>query len=192
MPALQSPYFIPHVTLYILSYAVLAAAALGSVMILVKRRKAAKRCVAYKERSSESQEEGGEKSVSEGGEKRVSEELNSIKDLLPNDAPAKDLGKDLLDLVDNLTYVGTGFLMLGLILGALWAKEAWGHYWSWDPKETWAFTTAAAFLLYIHLRKIQSKSAAPLLVLPLAFIFLMITWLGVSFLPTANLSVHAY
>ncbi|MDR2350852.1 MAG: cytochrome c biogenesis protein CcsA [Deltaproteobacteria bacterium] len=143
MPALMSPYFIPHVTLYILSYALLAASAVGSVVIMVKRRKGAE-------------------------------------------------DPKLLDLVDNLVHVGVGALMLGLILGALWAKAAWGHYWSWDPKETWAFVTAAAFLLYIHLRRIGLKNALTLWVLPVAFLFLMMTWLGVNYLPTAAQSVHVY
>lgn len=44
--------------------------------------------------------------------------------------------KNILDLGDNVVYIGFGFLTLGLVFGALWAKEAWGHYWTWDPKET--------------------------------------------------------
>jgi ABC-type transport system involved in cytochrome c biogenesis permease subunit len=49
--------------------------------------------------------------------------------------------KKVLILADNLVYLGFGFLTLGLLFGALWAKQAWGHYWTWDPKETWAFLT---------------------------------------------------
>ncbi|MDR2460243.1 MAG: cytochrome c biogenesis protein CcsA [Deltaproteobacteria bacterium] len=141
MPALVSPYFIPHVTLYILSYAILAASAVGSVIIIVKGKK---------------------------------ESLSLYK------------------LVDNLTSIGLGFLMLGLILGALWAKDAWGHYWSWDPKETWAFVTLLAFILYVHLRRLGFKGTFTLCVLPVAFLFLMVTWLGVNYLPTAAQSVHVY
>jgi cytochrome c-type biogenesis protein CcsB len=213
MPALQSPYFIPHVTLYILSYAILAAAALGSVLILMKRGKTAKSRAEIisqgplesplespldiplespLETPLETQDGGGDKNFGKEPNKEGDAPNNAIHANIPSKDLKKESDKGLYDLVDNLVYAGTGFLMLGLILGALWAKEAWGHYWSWDPKETWAFVTAAAFLLYIHLRKFQSKSAAPLFILPLAFVFLMITWLGVSFLPTANLSVHVY
>ena len=46
-----------------------------------------------------------------------------------------------MDLCDNLTYVGLAFMTLGMLTGAIWAKEAWGHYWAWDPKETWAAAT---------------------------------------------------
>ncbi len=42
---------------------------------------------------------------------------------------------------DTLVYIGTAFLTFGMLSGALWAKEAWGHYWNWDPKETWALIT---------------------------------------------------
>jgi ABC-type transport system involved in cytochrome c biogenesis permease subunit len=143
MPALQSPYFIPHVTLYILSYALLASCAVSSVMALVK-------------------------------------------------GPKGDPDMALLELGDRLCRTGTGFLMLGLILGALWAEEAWGGFWSWDPKETWAFVTCGAFLAYIHLRRAGNKGRATLLLPPLAFVFLMITWIGVNYLPVASQSVHTY
>ena len=79
-----------------------------------------------------------------------------------------------------------------MLSGALWAKEAWGHYWSWDPKETWAFITAAGYLLYIHMRLRPANQRLTLLTLPLAFILLMITWLGVSLLPSASGSIHVY
>ena len=57
-----------------------------------------------------------------------------------------------MDLCDNLTYVGLAFMTLGMLTGAIWAKEAWGHYWAWDPKETWAAATWFAYLAYIHFR----------------------------------------
>ena len=51
---------------------------------------------------------------------------------------------ELLRVMDNLAYTGIGFLLIGLILGAIWAKAAWWTYWGWDPKETWAAITLAA------------------------------------------------
>jgi ABC-type transport system involved in cytochrome c biogenesis permease subunit len=143
MPALQSYYFVPHVTVYILSYSILAVAAVAAVIQLGKLRRG-----------------------------RPDGQLYAF--------------------LDNVVYLGLGFLMLGLITGAAWAQEAWGHYWSWDPKETWALITVVAYLLYIHLRLTDARPRLALLALPLAFIFLMITWLGVSYLPTAPGSVHVY
>lgn len=143
MPALQSRYFIPHVTAYILSYAMLGAATIASGMQLAKMRR--------------------------GG---------------------PDAG--LYDFTDNIVHIGFGFLALGMLTGALWAKEAWGHYWSWDPKETWAFITGAAYLAYIHARVHGAKGKAVLWILPVAFMLLLITWLGVSYLPSAQGSIHVY
>jgi ABC-type transport system involved in cytochrome c biogenesis permease subunit len=147
MPALQSPFFVPHVTTYMLSYAVLAASAVGSVI--------------------------------------------QLRHLSATGQP----DKGLYDFIDNVVHVGLGFLMLGLITGAAWAKEAWGHYWSWDPKETWALITLAAFLAYLHLRLSPSRETSARLVLmvpPVGLVLLMVTWLGVSLLPAAMGSVHVY
>lgn len=142
MPALQSYWFVPHVTVYILSYAMLGAATIGSIIQLKKYSK------------------------------------------------GTDL--KLYDFMDNITYVGFGFLMLGLLMGALWAKEAWGHYWSWDPKETWAFITCAGYLVYIHMRLQNKHPKLTLWMLPISFVLLMITWVGVNYLPAAQNSVHVY
>lgn len=143
MPALQSHYFVPHVTVYILSYAMLGVAAIASGM--------------------------------------------QIRNLRAGRADPT-----LFAFMDNIVYIGFGFLALGMLTGALWAKEAWGHYWSWDPKETWAFITGAAYLVYIHLRLAGGRAALTVWTLPVAFILLMITWLGVSYLPAAQGSVHVY
>ncbi len=78
--------------------------------------------------------------------------------------------------VDDLVYVSFAFLTIGMLFGALWAKEAWGHYWSWDPKETWAAITWIAYLIYIH-----------------SFVLLQICWWGINYLPSAQgSSVHTY
>jgi ABC-type transport system involved in cytochrome c biogenesis permease subunit len=96
-------------------------------------------------------------------------------------------------LTDNLVYEGFGLMMTGLLIGEVWAKEAWGHYWSWDPKETWAFVTAAAYMIYIHVRLREYRpKALTLWLIIFSFIFLMITWKGVAYLPSAQGSVHVY
>ncbi len=106
----------------------------------------------------------------------------------------KNQDKHIFNFTDNMIYVGFGFLMLGLLMGAIWAKEAWGHYWSWDPKETWAFITCAAYLGYIHIRLKRNKKTNNLALwfVIIAFILLMITWIGVNYLPSAQHSVHVY
>ncbi|RLD79797.1 MAG: cytochrome C assembly protein, partial [Bacteroidetes bacterium] len=65
--------------------------------------------------------------------------------------------------------------------------------WTWDPKETWAFLTWLAYLLYIHfrLKKKQSPKTA-LWIVSLAFVVLLICWFGINYLPSAQSSVHVY
>ncbi len=104
-----------------------------------------------------------------------------------------ELSNDLMITADNVVYVGFAFLSFGLLFGAFWAKKAWGHYWTWDPKETWSFITWLFYLLYIHLRYNHKKNEkAALWVLALAFVFLLICWFGINYLPSAQTSVHTY
>ncbi len=100
--------------------------------------------------------------------------------------------KELLPSLDKLVFIGWGLLISGMIMGAVWAKEAWGHYWSWDPKETWAFITGIAYLIFIHLRLQHNKLKLSLWILVIAFVLLLITWKGVSYLPSAKNSIHVY
>lgn len=145
MPALQSPWFAPHVIVYMFAYAMLGAGAVVAVYLLVRSRKTA-------------------------------------------------IEPGVMNLCDNLVYVGTAFLTIGMLFGALWAKEAWGHYWSWDPKETWAAATWLGNLLYIHFRFQKNKQYRSALgILVFAFILLQICWFGVNYLPSAQgNSVHVY
>lgn len=97
-------------------------------------------------------------------------------------------------LCDNLVYIGIAFMTLGLLLGAIWAKDAWGHYWAWDPKETWAAATWFCYLIYIHLRITSPSSHRyALIVLLTSFAMLQMCWYGVNYLPSAKgVSAHTY
>ncbi len=97
-------------------------------------------------------------------------------------------------VTDQLIRVGYVFLTFGLLFGALWAKEAWGHYWTWDPKETWAFITWISYLVYIHYKYVN-KDKNPFrnfILVVIAFLMLLVCWFGVNYLPTASMSVHTY
>jgi ABC-type transport system involved in cytochrome c biogenesis permease subunit len=144
MPALQSPWFVPHVIVYIFAYALLGASSLIAIRNLFVK-------TSGKEAS----------------------------------AP--------VHIADNLVYLGFSFLTLGLLFGALWAKEAWGHYWTWDPKETWAFITWMFYLVYIHYRfRNPAEHNKAMMVLAVAFVVLLVCWFGVNYLPSAQNSVHIY
>ncbi|NLA24250.1 MAG: cytochrome c biogenesis protein CcsA [Bacteroidales bacterium] len=145
MPALQSVWFIPHVVVYMISYAVLGAACLSALKGLWG--------------------------------------LHRKKAIWQND----------LDLAMNLVYPGTALLTIGMLLGAIWAKIAWGNYWSFDPKETWALLTWLFYIITIHIHYAFPKRQKLILwMLSLSFLVLIITWLGIRFVPAAMQSIHVY
>lgn len=148
MPALQSPWFAPHVIVYMFSYALMGAGALLAMARL-------------------------------SGEKF--RQLRVLKDMD-------------VRMIDNVTNSGFVFITFGMLFGAIWAKDAWGHYWSWDPKETWAAATWLIYLVYIHLRHSRPKKVKPALwMLVVAFACLQMCWWGINYLPSAQgISVHTY
>ncbi|KAB2320034.1 c-type cytochrome biogenesis protein CcsB [Betaproteobacteria bacterium SCN1] len=64
-----------------------------------------------------------------------------------------------LDIIDDMMYkaiaIGFGFFTIATILGAMWAAEAWGGYWSWDPKETWALIVWLNYAAWLHIRLVK-------------------------------------
>ncbi|TLD43062.1 MAG: Cytochrome c-type biogenesis protein CcsA/ResC [Candidatus Jettenia ecosi] len=105
---------------------------------------------------------------------------------------------------DKLSYkivaFGFPFLTLGLVTGAVWAKKAWGDYWSWDPKETWSLITWLAYLVYLHTPLVlpkmninKSKAAVMLAIwLLISFGIVNFTFVGMNYLPSAEDSAHVY
>jgi len=100
----------------------------------------------------------------------------------------------LLQSLDNWSYriIGLGFpfLTIGIIAGGVWANEAWGSYWSWDPKETWALITWIVFATYLHARITkgwEGKKAA--LLGSVGFFVIWVCYLGVNFL---GKGLHSY
>lgn len=88
-----------------------------------------------------------------------------------------------------------GFLLLtlGLVVGSLWAKAAWGDYWVWDPKENWSLVSWLVFLIYLHLRYSKGFSERAGAWLTVAgFAAIAFTYLGMHLLPTAEQSAHVY
>ena len=107
--------------------------------------------------------------------------------------PRREASVEEMGVCDNLVRVGWAFLTLGMVMGALWAKQAWGDYWTWDPKETWAAATWLSYLLYLHLRpRLKDNNVAFALII-FSFLLLQMCWYGINFLPSAQgMSVHTY
>lgn len=95
---------------------------------------------------------------------------------------------------DDLVCAGLALLTLGMLMGALWAKEAWGHYWAWDPKETWAAVTWLSYLAYLHLARYDKQhQRLACWMLIVSFCLLQMCWWGINYLPSAQAtSVHTY
>ncbi|MBI5910820.1 MAG: cytochrome c biogenesis protein CcsA [Betaproteobacteria bacterium] len=92
--------------------------------------------------------------------------------------------------LENLAFrfimVGFVFESLMLVAGAIWAQDAWGRYWAWDPLETWAFATWLLLAFFIHLRvtvKLKPYHSAALIMA--VFVLAFLTFFGVPFVSTA-------
>ncbi|MBR1758795.1 MAG: c-type cytochrome biogenesis protein CcsB [Lachnospiraceae bacterium] len=99
--------------------------------------------------------------------------------------------KEKLDIIQYRSVsLGILFLTLTIVTGAIWAEQAWGSYWSWDPKETWSLITWIIYAIYLHLRirrGWQGKAAAIFAII--GFICVLFTYVGVNtFLP----GIHSY
>lgn len=100
----------------------------------------------------------------------------------------------ILNFLDNLSYrtigIGFCFLTLGILSGAVWANETWGNYWSWDPKETWAFVTWLTFASYLHSRVIGGWAGSkPAWIAGFGFVIVWVCYLGVNLL---GQGLHSY
>ena len=158
-PALQSPWFVPHVMVYFVGYAAVTIAfALAVIQLLAPR-------------------------------------VPAVGRLLTMQAGTVMTGKPLD--IEKMSYelVRFGFVLLtvGLLVGSVWAKSAWGDFWVWDPKENWSLVTWLVYGGYLHLRRVRGwrgDRAAWLLII--GFGVVMFTYLGMHLLPTAEESAHVY
>lgn len=97
---------------------------------------------------------------------------------------------DWQSISDNLVRSSSALLIIGMLTGSVWARQAWGDYWAWDPKENWAAVTWFVTLIHLHLH--DKRGWRPFVILILAFLALQITWYGVNYLPSAMDSLHTY
>jgi cytochrome c-type biogenesis protein CcsB len=171
VPSLQSNWLMMHVSMMMISYATLIVGSLLSILYLF---------FTFLNKNN------NDSSIS------IVENVNSISFLNLKQINSSKLS--LLEIVDTWSYriIGLGFpfLTIGIISGAVWANEAWGSYWSWDPKETWALITWLVFAIYLHSRLIkgwQGKQAAVLG--SCGFFVIWICYLGVNFL---GKGLHSY
>ena len=161
IPALQSNWLMMHVTVMLLSYATLICGCILSITFLFISK--------------------------------TSENIPSVATLTPHfEISHKKI--NLLKKLDQLSFraIGIGFplLTIGILSGSVWANEAWGSYWSWDPKETWSFITWMIFAIYLHLRLTRNWNGFKSAILAtIGFFVIWICFLGVNFLAKG---LHSY
>ena len=167
VPSLQSNWLMMHVSMMMISYATLILGSLLSILYLAFN-------------------------VFNQKEKNISIKIENSQTIIN---PSINYSKlSLLQTIDIWSYriIGLGFpfLTIGIISGAVWANEAWGSYWSWDPKETWALITWLVFAVYLHSRLLkgwQGEKAAT--IGSCGFFVIWICYLGVNFL---GKGLHSY
>ena len=177
VPALKSNWLMMHVSIMMLSYAILILGSLLSILFLI---------------------------ISKSNLYQTNFNSNKVSYQIQNNLINNNNNKrkyylsfnrmNLLQSIDSLSYriIGLGFplLTIGIIAGSVWANEAWGSYWSWDRKETWALITWIIFATYLHARLNQSwQGEKPAILASIGFIIIWICYLGVNFI---GKGLHSY
>lgn len=93
-----------------------------------------------------------------------------------------------VDLPGKLLSTASSLLLIGMLCGAVWAKQAWGDYWTWDAKECWAAVTWMLTLAGTHVPKKNLRLTFAVM----AFLAMQMTWYGVNHLPSSSHSLHTY
>ncbi|MGL5793728.1 MAG: c-type cytochrome biogenesis protein CcsB [Waterburya sp.] len=200
VPALKSNWLMMHVSVMMLSYATLmvgSAIAIGFLLVT---------------RGQQVELKGS--SVGTGSfrdrVKQKTLQTSSVDSVLVNNATTSNTAVlnlletqtttlsperlSLAETLDNISYrvIGLGFplLTIGIIAGGVWANEAWGSYWSWDPKETWAFITWLVFAAYLHARITRGwQGRKPAILAAIGFVVVWVCYLGVNLL---GKGLHSY
>ena len=189
VPALQSNWLMLHVSMMMLSYATLLFGSLFSILYLILDKNNNNK---IKPKIIETDNLKGYQTYAL--------EINTL-DVKSNNlyvdisTKKKNLSTtNLLESLDSWSYrtIGLGFplLTMGIISGAVWANEAWGSYWSWDPKETWALITWLTFAIYLHVRLTKGWLGTKSAILgSIGFFVVWVCYLGVNFL---GKGLHSY
>lgn len=117
-----------------------------------------------------------------------------VGSILGNNGGTQNQILDSALIYDEITYrcvaIGFPLLTIGIILGGMWANEAWGNYWSWDPKESMSLVTLLGYGVYLHMRVNGEHTAKTLsMVAIIGFILMLITYFGVNIM---GVGLHSY
>ena len=150
MPALRSYWFVPHLIIYMVAYALMAISLFIHAANYLRKHFA----------------------------RQMVNRQSSIVNC---------------QLEKSLFSTSSSLLIIGMLCGAVWAKQAWGDYWTWDAKENWAAVTWLLSVAATHAELFSKKTTIlRIFFMILSFIAIQITWYGVNHLPSANRSLHTY
>ena len=186
VPALQSHWLMMHVSMMVLSYAALLCGSLLSLaLIIITFRKFIRVFSKSNNFLTESFSFGEIEYVNERNNVLQNTSLISSQNYYRY---------QLIQQLDRWSYriISLGFILLtiGILSGAVWANEAWGSYWNWDPKETWAFITWTIFAIYLHIRTNKNyETLNSAIVASMGFLIIWICYFGVNLL---GIGLHSY
>ena len=209
VPALKSNWLMMHVSVMLLSYAALMVGALMAIafLIVTKGQSVELRGSSVgtggfrstKRRRQASEPATNDVALASAATAAVGGGGAAVLEKVAPPAPATQpkltpQRLTLADTLDNISYriIGLGFplLTIGIISGAVWANEAWGSYWSWDPKETWALITWLVFAAYLHARITKGwQGRRPAILAASGFLVVWVCYLGVNIL---GKGLHSY
>ncbi len=172
VPALRSSWLVMHVSVIMISYAALLVGSLLSLAVLFTDRGNS-----LELRSS---------SIGSGGYRQAQMATPQLQ--------LSSVAMPAVEQLDSLSYrtITVGFLLLsvGLVSGAVWANEAWGSWWSWDPKETWALICWLVYAAYLHTRLLRGwQGRKPALVAAAGLVVIVVCYIGVNLL---GIGLHSY
>nr|YP_009925085.1 cytochrome c biogenesis protein [Gentiana urnula]QNH70166.1 cytochrome c biogenesis protein [Gentiana urnula]QQY86558.1 cytochrome c biogenesis protein [Gentiana urnula] len=191
VPALQSEWLTMHVTMMLLGYAsLLCGSLLSAALLVITFRKSIKIFCRFCQSHFLLHDP-----FTFGKIEYIGEGNNLLKIQKNSFFFAKNYYRSqLIQELDYWSYrvirLGFLFLTIGILSGAVWANEAWGSYWNWDPKETWAFITWIIFAIYLHTRtnqNLQGENSA--IVASMGFLIIWICYFGVNLF---GVGLHSY
>nr|YP_010400521.1 cytochrome c heme attachment protein [Phedimus odontophyllus]YP_010400606.1 cytochrome c heme attachment protein [Phedimus yangshanicus]UQS79168.1 cytochrome c heme attachment protein [Phedimus yangshanicus]UQS79253.1 cytochrome c heme attachment protein [Phedimus odontophyllus] len=183
VPALQSQWLMMHVSMMLLGYAALLCGSLLSVSLLVITFRKDIEIFA-----------NSHFDFFYFGQIQYMTKRRTVLQRTSFDSAKNYSRSQLIQQLDHWSYrvisLGFIFLTIGILSGAVWANEAWGSYWNWDPKETWAFITWTIFAIYLHTRtNTNRKVANSAIVASMGFIIIWVCYFGVNLL---GIGIHRY
>jgi cytochrome c-type biogenesis protein CcsB len=205
VPALKSNWLMMHVSVMLLSYAALMTGSILAIAFLIVTRGQEVvlqgssfgtnlRSVADGNNPNNSGSETFAAFAVEGMGSVLNTTTLTIDAIATQTKPLSLRRLTIGETLDNLSYraIGLGFplLTIGIIAGGVWANEAWGSYWSWDPKETWSLITWLVFAAYLHTRITKGwQGRKPAILASVGLLVVWTCYLGVNLL---GKGLHSY